>query len=49
MNRRTVLTILGLVACQSLASAAVVELALLLGEALRNRQRGLVLFLLAAA
>lgn len=49
MNRRTVLTILGIAACLCLASAAVFGLALLLGWALRNLLRVLVLFLLAAS
>lgn len=49
MSRRTVLTVLGVVACLCLASAAVFGLALLLGSALRNLLRVLVLFLLAAA
>ena len=48
MNRRTVLAILGIVACLCLASAAVFGLALLLGWALRSLLRVLVLFLLAA-
>lgn len=49
MNRRTILTILGVVACLCLASAAAFGLALLLGSVLRSLLRVLVLFLLAAA
>lgn len=49
MNRRTVLTILGIVACLCLASAAVLVLVLLLGWILRSLLAVLLLFLLAAA
>lgn len=48
MSRRTVLTVLGVVACLCLASAAVFGLALLLGWSLRSLLRVLVFFLLAA-
>lgn len=48
MNRRTILTILGVAACPCLASAAVLALVLLLGSALRSLLAVLLLFLLTA-